>query len=355
MPSIWEIGIRQFQERKKFVLATILSVQGSSPRQVGAKALILDNGDVVGTIGGGLFEANVRDFAMSALESGVSARLNFAFHGQDANSDQMICGGSVDVLVELIHPEATIKEQIYRKLNSSIKKRVPAFLIKKINLEPGQTTENQIDWLCVDEEGGTLGQPEGLELCLKSIPPKRLLKPAQLIMPLGSQWPILIEWVYPRSVAYILGAGHVGACVSHLASFVDFMVVAIDDREEYANQDNLPDAEQVVVTPFEEALSGFSVDQDSYIVIVTRGHAHDKVALSQALETDAAYVGMIGSRRKIKLIYDSLIEEGFKESDLARVHAPIGLPIGGETPQEIAVSIVAELVQERTRKLNDKV
>ena len=178
MPSIWEIAIQQFQEKKKFVLATILSVKGSSPRQVGAKALILNNGDVVGTIGGGLFESNVRDFAMSAFESGVSARLNFTFHGQDANSDQMICGGSVDVLVELIQPEATIKGQICKRLNSSIKKRVPAFLIKKVDLESGQTTENQIDWLFVDEMGGILGQSEGLDLCLKSIPPKRLLKPA---------------------------------------------------------------------------------------------------------------------------------------------------------------------------------
>ena len=114
MSSIWEAIVRQFEQHRNFVLATILSVQGSSPRKVGAKVLILDNGDIVGTIGGGLFEANVRDSALNAMESRTSSRLSFAFHGQDVGSDQMICGGSVEVLVEFVHPGAKTKDQIYR-------------------------------------------------------------------------------------------------------------------------------------------------------------------------------------------------------------------------------------------------
>ena len=355
MSSIWEAIVRQFEQQRKFVLATILSVQGSSPRKVGAKVLILDNGDVVGTIGGGLFEANVRDFALNAIEDRTTSRLSFTFHGQDAGSDQMICGGSVEVLVEFVHPGSKTKEQIYRRLANSIHERVSTLLIKPVLLEQGQTTKAELDYMCIDESGATLGDFENSAVCLKSIPPKRLLKPAQIIFPWDPGSPVLIEWVYPRSIVYVLGAGHVGACVCHLASYVDFMVVGIDDRHEYANVDNLPDADEIVVTPFENSFEKLCVDRNSFIVIVTRGHAHDKIALAQALKTDAAYIGMIGSKRKIRLIYDSLIDEGFSESDIARVHAPIGLPIGGETPHEIAVSIVAEMIQERFKILNIQV
>ncbi|MGO8878323.1 MAG: XdhC family aldehyde oxidoreductase maturation factor [Desulfomonilaceae bacterium] len=355
MSSIWEAIVRQFEQHRNFVLATILSVQGSSPRKVGAKVLILDNGDVVGTIGGGLFEANVRDSALNAMKSRTSSRLSFAFHGQDAGSDQMICGGSVEVLVEFVHPGAKTKEQIYRKLANSIHERVSTLLIKPIQLEQGQTTKAELDYMCIDENGARLGDFENSTVCLKSIPPRRLLKPAQIIFPWDPSSPVLLEWIYPRSMVYVLGAGHVGACVCHLASYVDFMVVGIDDRYEYANVQNLPDADEIVVAPFENAFEKLCVDRNSFIVIVTRGHAHDKIALAQALKTDATYIGMIGSKRKIKLIYDSLIDEGFTESDIARVHAPIGLPIGGETPQEIAVSIVAEMVQERIKILNIQV
>jgi len=352
MRSIWEAAVRQFEEQRNFVLATILSVQGSSPRKVGAKVLILDNGDVVGTIGGGLFEANVRDFALTAMENRTSSRHNFAFYGKDAGSDQMICGGSVDVLVEFIHSGAKTKEQIYRKLVRDLRERISTFIIKRIDLEPGQSTKTDLDWMCIDENGNNFGDFEDSAICLKLIPPRRLLKPAQVIWPSSLCSPVLLEWIYPRSVVYIFGAGHVGASLCHLASYVDFMVVGIDDRDDYANRQNLPNADEIIVTSFDNSFHDLSIDQNSYIVIVTRGHSHDKVTLAQALKTDAAYIGMIGSKRKIKLIFDSLISEGFTESDIARVHAPIGVPIGGETPEEIAVSIVAEMIQERTRMLN---
>lgn len=355
MFSIWESIVQQFEEKRSFVLATILDVQGSSPREVGAKAVILDNGDVIGTIGGGLFEANVRNFALDALKNQTSSRLNFAFYGNDAESDQMICGGSVDVLVEFVHPGAKTKNQIYMKLANCLRERVSTFLIKPITLGLGQSTESELEYICIDETGKQVGNFEGFEICLKSIPPRRLLKPAQLIYPEDFNAPVLVEWIYPRGAAYVFGAGHVGACVCHLASYADFRVVGIDDRSDYANSQNLPDADQIVVTPFENAFRGLSIDQNSYIVIVTRGHAHDKIVLAQALRTDVTYIGMIGSKRKIKLIYDSLIAGGFSEDDIGRVHAPIGLPIGGETPQEIAVSIVAEMIQQRNKILNMKV
>jgi xanthine dehydrogenase accessory factor len=129
---------------------------------------------------------------------------------------------------------------------------------------------------------------------------------------------------------------------------VDFRTVVIDDRAEYANAERFARADRINVVPsFHQAFDGLDIDRDSFLVILTRGHLHDKTVLEQALKTDAGYIGMIGSRRKRDLIYRELLDKGFTSEDLGRVHAPIGLAIDAETPEEIAVSIVAELIQVR--------
>ena len=182
------------------------------------------------------------------------------------------------------------------------------------------------------------------------MPQPRLLKPAQFLDIEGQEHPVFLEWIRPRGTAFIFGAGHVGICVAHLASYVDFRVVVVDDRAEFANPQKVPDAHEVAaVDAFDQFFADSSLDEDSYVVIVTRGHAHDKAVLSQALKTPAGYIGMIGSRRKTNLIFQALLTEGFSREDLQRVHAPIGLTIGGETPQEIGVSIVGEMVDVRSK------
>jgi xanthine dehydrogenase accessory factor len=126
--------------------------------------------------------------------------------------------------------------------------------------------------------------------------------------------------------------------------------VVLDDRSDFANKERFPKADRIIVIPsYENLFSGLDIDQDSYLVIVTRGHLHDKTVLEQSLRTKAGYIGMIGSRRKQHLVYEELLEKGFTEDDLKRVHNPIGLDIHAETPEEIAVSIVAELISARSR------
>jgi xanthine dehydrogenase accessory factor len=127
----------------------------------------------------------------------------------------------------------------------------------------------------------------------------------------------------------------------------DFRVVVIDDRPMFANLERFPDADQVLVEPFEMAFDKLQINPRSYVVIVTRGHLHDGVVLEQAVQTDAGYIGMIGSRRKIAVLYKDLMEKGIKKELLDRVHAPIGLHIHSETPAEIAISIMAELIKVR--------
>jgi len=145
----------------------------------------------------------------------------------------------------------------------------------------------------------------------------------------------------------IVGGGHVGGKVAELAAETDFDVWVIDDRERYCNAERFPQAKRLIVDDVDTALSGLEIDTDTFAIIVTRGHHHDEEALYHLAETPACYVGMIGSKRKIKLIFEDLLREGISREALSRVRAPIGLDIGSQTVPEIAISIVAELVAQR--------
>jgi xanthine dehydrogenase accessory factor len=153
--------------------------------------------------------------------------------------------------------------------------------------------------------------------------------------------------VLPRCRLVVVGGGHVGQAIGKLAPDLDFDVAVVDDRAEYVTRERFPLARQLLHGPIDEVLRNLSIDADTYCVIVTRGHNHDEEALYHLANRGAAYVGMIGSRRKIKLIFDDLEAEGISREALARVHAPIGLEIGSQTVPEIAVSILAELVAYR--------
>ena len=154
-----------------------------------------------------------------------------------------------------------------------------------------------------------------------------------------------------KSKAYIFGGGHVAKALDPVLRHVDFDTVIIDDRPEYANADRFPEAERTIVcSDFDHCFDEIEPDEDSYLIIVTRGHRGDLQVLRKALQVPHAYLGMIGSRRKNQLLYETLMEEGVSEEALAQVYAPIGLEIGSETPEEIGVSIVAEIIKVRAER-----
>jgi xanthine dehydrogenase accessory factor len=164
-------------------------------------------------------------------------------------------------------------------------------------------------------------------------------------------WQIIVEPMQKFKTLYCFGAGHVSKPTAHIAALVGFRVVVVDDRAEFANIERFPDAYGVlVIDDYNEAFKDLHIDKDSFIVIFTHSHLYDRIVLEQALKTDAGYIGMIASRRKRDSIYQALIAKGIRQEELTRVRSPIGLNIGAETPEEIAVSIVAELIRERSRK-----
>jgi xanthine dehydrogenase accessory factor len=182
-----------------------------------------------------------------------------------------------------------------------------------------------------------------VELDLEAIQAARL--PVQLNINAGR---VFVEPVHIAGTAYIFGAGHVSRSLAAFTQAVGFWTVVLDDRADYANQARFPAADQIVVLDsFDDWAGKIAIDRDSYVIIVTRGHQNDRIVLAQALKTEAAYIGMIGSRRKCDLVFGELRRAGFSEEDIQRVHAPIGIPIAAETPEEIGVSIVAEMIQAR--------
>jgi xanthine dehydrogenase accessory factor len=163
----------------------------------------------------------------------------------------------------------------------------------------------------------------------------------------GGTLDIFIEPVMPLAMLYIFGAGHVAQSLYKVAHLAGFDVSVIDDRESYANRERFPHAKEVVAKDFEQAMAVLAPNETSYIVIVTRGHRDDMRVLRWAVQTSARYIGMIGSKRKTITIFRELVKEGIPEQLFERVHAPVGLDIGAQTPEEIAVSITAELIATR--------
>ena len=163
----------------------------------------------------------------------------------------------------------------------------------------------------------------------------------------GGDMEIFVEPILQEPRLFIFGGGHIALALSKMARLVGFRIIVVDDRPEFASAERFPEAERTIAADFSEAFSTLNVDSSSYIVIVTHAHAGDEVVLERALETEARYIGMIGSRRKNSVVFDNLRARGVPQASIDRTHAPIGLPIHAWTSEEIAVSILAEIVKVR--------
>jgi xanthine dehydrogenase accessory factor len=352
MAEIYSKIVELVETGRPSVLATIIRLSGSGPRGAGTKFLILEDGSSVGTIGGGLLEARVLEGARRVLETGLPLRFGMFLGGTDVARTDMICGGDVEVFLEPISPGALNHLLMFRRMEE-IQRRGGSALMVTL-LDEARWQEGAVPKMLLQKGGETLGSilgRSGMEAALRREMEGLLKRREPAFITYrdegGEGLELFAEPVTARPVLYVFGGGHVSAQISPLAMRVGFKVVVVDDRAEFADPARLPGAEEVHQMPFAGVLRELPVDESSYLVIVTRGHIHDKTVLAQCLRSGARYVGMIGSRRKKALIYESLLQEGFTQAELDRVHAPIGLDIGAETPEEIAVSIVAELIQVR--------
>lgn len=344
----------QLRKGRFSVLATIIQQAGPSPRGLGTKFLILDDGSFVGTIGGGLLEARTLEGAKKVFDTRLPLRLHFSLKGSDVAETDMLCGGEVQVFLEPLLPNNPGLSSLCRELLSITKRGGVGLVVTR--LDPESWQHSQVPKILLEKEGQCFGSAPGeaaLEATLLGDMEQLLTSRQPVILTFeegGSKAEVFVEPVISDPALFIFGGGHVSGEIVPLASLVGFKVVVIDDRREFAKTERFPQAGEVHEYPFEGVMDRLAVDESSYIVIVTRGHIHDNIVLEQSLRTKAGYIGMIGSRQKRNIIYENLLAQGFTQKDLSRVHSPIGLDIGAETPEEIAVSVVAELIQVRTGK-----
>ena len=327
---------------ESLAVATIVTNEGSTPRTAGSKMLVFADASIAGTVGGGLGEGMVITAAKETLAIGESRLMGIDMTGQAAAGADLICGGRMRVFLERIEADAA-NQELYAALAGSLAAGRSALILTRVGGEAWGGAR------CLLTPDGVVGIcPEQAVLMAARAQGRGIVAPILLDAD-GSQW--LLEPALALDPLYIFGGGHVSRPTCHIAALVGFGVTVFDDRPEFANAVRFPDAAKTVVfSSLPDCFASLVIEKNASVVIVTRGHAQDKDVLALALKTQAGYIGMIGSLRKRDALYDKLLAEGYTKDDLKRVHSPIGLEIAAETPEEIAVSIVAELIEARAAR-----
>jgi xanthine dehydrogenase accessory factor len=343
--EITKAALALFEAGRRFALVSTLETSGSSPRHSGAAMIVRADGSISGTVGGGALEGRAIQTALEVLHTGASRIMEFELTNADSAGLGMICGGRGRLLVECIDPAAGADPDVFAALGGLLAGGGRGWLVTGVAPATGGVEGLTVKRALVDTAGNVSGDPP--------LPLEKLQGLPKMGGALGGHTAGELRGIYVQPVGvpgtvYVFGAGHCGKSLVPLLGLVGFRTVIVDDRGEFANAERFPDADEVVVPgSLHSVMASLPVDEQSYLVIMTRGHLFDRSVLAQALRTPARYVGMIGSRKKIAETYQALREEGFTDEDIARVHAPIGVTIGAETPEEIAVSIAAELISVR--------
>jgi xanthine dehydrogenase accessory factor len=318
--------------RDAVALATIIEVKGSSPRHAGTKMLV-GRGGVLGTVGGGRGEAMALEACRQGLEHRGSALLRVEMVGDDVTGPAMVCGGSSTMLIELIEDRAPYLGALER-----LGRGERVLLVKRIRAAAPGPAEVAVALL--DQDGATVcGVPAEAEAAARALAD-------------GQAWfdeaaGVFYDPVFPEEKLLILGGGHVAKALAGMAPLLGFQVTVVDDRPEFIAKERFPEGVRRLQAAFEPAVAEFPFDAATYAVIMTRGHQLDLACVRAVVKRPYRYAGFMGSARKTRLILDQLVKEGCDPAQVAALWAPIGMDIGAETPAELAVAILAELVAVR--------
>jgi xanthine dehydrogenase accessory factor len=320
---------------ESFVLASVISRNGSAPRSAGAKMIVRSDFSITGTIGGGALEAAVIRLARQVMSDHQPRLQFFSFTGTDASTMDAICGGEIEVMIEYFDVHDPETAPFLQALSETSDRHQKGWWLTQI--DPQQMTRH---WLISND---FTAAPLPAQISRAEIQQIHQVEHRQ-----NGLEHLIIEPVNLAGTAYIFGAGHVSQSLARDVKGVGFWTVVLDDRADFANVSRFPEADEIIVLDsYSDIFDRLRIDENSFIVIVTRGHLHDRVVLQEALRTSAGYIGMIGSRHKCELVYQEMMKNGFTRPDFERVHAPIGLSISAETPEEIGISITAEMIRAR--------
>jgi len=339
-------------------IATIVETKGSTPQVQGTSAIFGKEGLIQGTLGGGILEADAQKRAADAIEKKESQLYESGLDAGINTNDTGPCGGKAVILIDA-SPQKHLN--VFRDIQESLGNRQPGILATLIGrLRNGKTeiTRYWIDTNVTNLAGlnpELTGYKNLIEKCINEN--ETVYLPVDNISYFKSAFETLLflEPILTLPVLVVAGAGHVGQAVANLGSLLDFEVTVIDDRPEYCNSERIPEADHYIVGNISKAMKDISKTTDTYIVIVTRNHRSDADTLKECITSEVAYIGMMGSKRKVGLTREKFLEEGWATaSQFDRIHAPIGLEIGSQTVHEIAVSICAQLISVRRQKHKKK-
>ncbi len=346
---------------QKVAVATIVRTYGSTPREVGAKMIILEDGTTIGTVGGGCGEAEVWQEAQEVLAGGVASQVTVNLTEDPEAGGEKICGGTMDVFVDLWAPhdlraaaQATTLIDHGTALSLATVMSAPAgctappgarIFLGADGWSHGTMTDARLD---ARIRSTLTDLMRGGRSCIAalSLHDSSAVVPAPR-RPSPEQMTVFVEVLDRPPLLLIAGAGHCALPLSRMARMLGFKVVILDDRPECATGQRFPDASQILVGNLASEVRRVPLDRNTAVVLVTRGHRQDEEILREIVREPLGYIGMIGSRRRISAVFADMERDGFESCHLDRVYSPIGLDIGAESPEEIAISILAEIIRIR--------
>jgi len=338
----WKELVPGLEEKQNLALCTIIERHGSVPREVGARMLVRPDGSISGTVGGGSGEYEIIQDALAALRAGQSSVRDYSLAGEQGLDSPAICGGRFSVLISCWQPETDL--DLARETAAGLAAGETRFLLEQL---PTENSAGAPARALYGSDGRKLAGAASLPDRLAADELRDAAGPDETRKTAADGCPALLTRLTPPPRMMIFGGGHLALPLVEMAAWCRFSVTVIDDRPEFSSPGRFPAADRVITAPMEDISGLFTPSPNLWHVLITREHKHDYILLKQLLGTSYAYLGMIGSRRRTTKVKQRLVEEGFDPDEIARLHSPIGLKIGAQTPAEIAVSIMAEIIAVR--------
>jgi xanthine dehydrogenase accessory factor len=342
-------------EGETLAIATVVSTLGSTPRGVGAQMVVTASGEIMGTIGGGCGEAEVQREAIQSIRTRKPSLVKVELLDDIESNSPAVCGGVLDAFIDPWWKDEKstcleLAEELAQVVESG-ESAVLATVLKTENIEGTVVGDKALIREGTIKRGSIHHEELSRAILLEAETrmTKEESRRVRLELPeTGGQAEVFFEVLTAVRKAIIVGAGHLAIPLVQFARTLGFHVTVLDDRVKYANRERFPDADEVIVGDMAETLRDLEITPQTYIVLITRGHQFDEPCLRAVIHSRAKYIGMIGSRRRVKACFIRFRDEdGISEEVLKRVHAPIGLDINAESPEEIALSIIAEMVKIR--------
>ena len=337
MKQLFEALIEELRAGREAVLVTIVASSGSTPRGTGSRMLVKQDGTIRGTIGGGAVEYRAMQTAMEAMKKKESFVQGFTLTRSQVADIGMVCGGDVVVYFQYVDPSDEAFAALCVQVRDALDRDEDSWLVLDIT----ETTCWQMG--IYSRKGGQTGMELPVDLI-------RLLNPTKAYQHEIGGRKYYTEPLVQAGSVYVFGGGHVAQELVPVLAHLGFRCVVMDDREEFANPRVFPQAERTIVGNMEQIGDYLEIKPCDYVCVMTRGHQFDYYVQRQAMAAKPRYIGIMGSRNKIRVVTEKLLGDGFTLEEIQSCHMPIGTAIRAVTPAEIAISIAGELIEARAGK-----